>query len=118
MRSACNFSWSSTEMPMTYPSSIVSSPSGGAKPGGGACGMPPKLQVRRVPLGVGWSWRYRLGTIAGCFLEHERWAPNFGTCSHEQVDPTGKWKEYLQSLSRDGKSFVNLPCEGTVRGYL
>jgi hypothetical protein len=41
-----------------------------------------------------------------------------GTCPPGQVDPTGKWKEYLQSLSRDGKSFVNFPCEGTVRGYL
>ena len=41
-----------------------------------------------------------------------------GTCSPGQLDPTGKRKEYLLSLSRDGKSFVNLPCEGTVRGYL
>jgi hypothetical protein len=32
-----------------------------------------------------------------------------GTCSPGQVDPTGKWKEYWQSLSWDGKSFVNLP---------
>jgi hypothetical protein len=51
----------------------------------------------------------RLGAIEGCFLSHERWAPNVGTCSPGQVDPTGKWKEYLQSLSWDGKSFVNLP---------
>jgi hypothetical protein len=41
---------------MTSPSSVASLPSGGAKPGGGACGSPPKLQVRRVPLGVGCSW--------------------------------------------------------------
>jgi hypothetical protein len=41
-----------------------------------------------------------------------------GTCSPGQVDPTGKWEECLQSLSRDGKSFVNLPYEGTVWGYL
>jgi hypothetical protein len=41
-----------------------------------------------------------------------------GTCPPRQVDPTGNWKEYLQSLSSDGKSFVNFPCEGTVWGYL
>jgi hypothetical protein len=40
MRGARNFSWSLAEMPMTSPSSMVSSPSGGAKPGGGACGAP------------------------------------------------------------------------------
>jgi hypothetical protein len=57
MHRARNFSWSSAEMPMTSLSSIVSSPSGGAKPGGGACGAPSKLQVRTVPSGVGWSWR-------------------------------------------------------------
>jgi hypothetical protein len=38
---------------MTSPSSIASSPSGGMKPGGGACGTPPELQVCRMPLGVG-----------------------------------------------------------------
>jgi hypothetical protein len=32
-----------------------------------------------------------------------------GTCSPVQVDPTGKWKEYWQSLSWYGNSFVNLP---------
>jgi hypothetical protein len=32
-----------------------------------------------------------------------------GTCFTRQVDPTGKRKEYLQSLLWDGKSFVNLP---------
>jgi hypothetical protein len=42
---------------MTSLSYIASSPSGGAKPGGGACGSPPELQVRRVPSGVGYSWR-------------------------------------------------------------
>jgi hypothetical protein len=57
MRRARNCSYSSAEMPITSSSSIVSSPSGGAKPGGGACGTPPELQVRRVPSGVGWSWR-------------------------------------------------------------
>jgi hypothetical protein len=45
---------------MTSLSSVVSSPSGGAKPGGGACGSPPELQVRRVPSGVGCSWHYLL----------------------------------------------------------
>jgi hypothetical protein len=55
MRRARSCSWSSAEMSMTSPSSIGSSASIGAKPGGGACGTPPELQVRRVPSGVGWS---------------------------------------------------------------
>jgi hypothetical protein len=42
-------------MPITSSSSMVSSPSGGVKPGGGACGAPSELQVRTVPSGVGWS---------------------------------------------------------------
>jgi hypothetical protein len=33
-----------------------------------------------------------LGAIAGGFLLHERWAPNVGTCSPEQDDPTGERK--------------------------
>jgi hypothetical protein len=53
MRRARSFSWSSAEMPMTSPSSIVSSPFGGAKPGGGACGPPSELQVRRGAFGGG-----------------------------------------------------------------
>jgi hypothetical protein len=57
MRRACSCSCSSAEMSMTLPSSAASSPSGGAKPGGGACGSPPELQVRRVPSGVGCFWR-------------------------------------------------------------
>jgi hypothetical protein len=57
MCSAHSCSCSSAKTPMTSSSSVVSSPSGGAKPGGGACGSPPELQVRRVPSGVGCSWR-------------------------------------------------------------
>jgi hypothetical protein len=53
MRRACSFSWSLAEMPMTSPSSMVSSPSGGAKFSGGACGAPSELQVRTVSWGVG-----------------------------------------------------------------
>jgi hypothetical protein len=64
MPRARSFSWSSTEMPMTSSSSIASLPSGGEKPGGGACGTPPELQVRRVPSGVGWSWRCLLLTAS------------------------------------------------------
>jgi hypothetical protein len=56
-RSCC---YSSAETSMTSSSSIASSPSSGAKPGGGACGCPLELQVRRVPSGVGWSLRYLL----------------------------------------------------------
>jgi hypothetical protein len=55
MRRAHSFRWSSAEMPMTSPSSTVSSPSGGAEPGGGAWGASSELQVRTVPSGVGWS---------------------------------------------------------------
>jgi hypothetical protein len=58
MRRARSCSCSSAETLMTSPSSVASSPSSGAKPGGGACGSPPVLQVRRVPSGVGCSWRY------------------------------------------------------------
>jgi hypothetical protein len=52
---ARSFSWSSAEMPMISPSSMVSSPSGGAKPGGGDRGAPSEMQVRTVPSGVGLS---------------------------------------------------------------
>jgi hypothetical protein len=64
MRRALSCSWSSAEIPMTSPSSIASSPSSGAKPRGGTCGMPLELQVRRVPLGVGCSWRCLLLTAS------------------------------------------------------
>jgi hypothetical protein len=64
MRRARSFSWSLAEMSMTSPSSMVSSPSGGAKPGGGACGAPSELHVRIVPSGVGWSWCCLLLLIA------------------------------------------------------
>jgi hypothetical protein len=57
MRMAPSYSCSLAETPMTSSSSVASSPSGGAKPGGCACGCPPELQVCRVPLGVGWLWR-------------------------------------------------------------
>jgi hypothetical protein len=53
MRKARSCSYSSAEMPMTSPSSVASSPSSGAKPGGGSCGCPLELQVWRVPSGVG-----------------------------------------------------------------
>jgi hypothetical protein len=64
IRRAHNCSWSSADMPMTSSSSIASSPSVGAKPGGGACGTPPELQVHRVPSRVGWSWRCLLLTAS------------------------------------------------------
>jgi hypothetical protein len=56
MRKARSCSCSSAETLMTLPSSVASSPSSGAKPGGG-CGYPPELQVRRVRSGVGCSLR-------------------------------------------------------------
>jgi hypothetical protein len=57
MSKARSYSCSSTETSITSPSSVASSPSSGAKPGGGACGCPLELQVRRVPSGVGCSLR-------------------------------------------------------------
>jgi hypothetical protein len=60
MRRARSFSWSSAEMPMTSPSPMVSSPSGGVKPGGGDYGAPSELQVRTMPSRVGLSWHYLL----------------------------------------------------------
>jgi hypothetical protein len=60
MRRARSCSCSSAGMSMISPSSVASSPSIGAKPGGGSCGYPPELQVRRVPSGVGRSLRYLL----------------------------------------------------------
>jgi hypothetical protein len=53
MHKTRSFSWSLDKMLLTSPSSMVSSPSGGAKPGGGACGAPSELQVHTVPSGVG-----------------------------------------------------------------
>jgi hypothetical protein len=64
MRRARSFSWSSAEMPMTSPSSMVSSPSGGVKPGGGTWGTHLELQVRTVTSGVGLSWRALLLLMA------------------------------------------------------
>jgi hypothetical protein len=69
MRKAHNCSCSSTETPMTSSSSVASSPSGGAKPGGG-CGCPPELQVRRLPSGVGCSLRYLLLSVLS---SHASW---------------------------------------------
>jgi hypothetical protein len=48
-RRAHSCSCSSAETLMTSPSSVASSPYSGTKPGGGTCGCPPELQVRRVP---------------------------------------------------------------------
>jgi hypothetical protein len=38
--------------------------------------------------------------------------PTVGTCSPGQVDPRGKWKECLQSLTWDGNSSINLASQG------
>jgi hypothetical protein len=64
MRRARSCSYSSAETPVTSPSSVASLPSSGAKPGGGSCGCPPELQVRRLPSGVGWSLRCLLLTAS------------------------------------------------------
>jgi hypothetical protein len=49
---------------------VASSPSSGAKPGGG-CGCPPELQVRRVPSGVGCSLRCLL--LSASFSQASWW---------------------------------------------
>ena len=67
MRRAHSFSWFSAEMPMTSPSSMVSSPSGGAKSGGGAYGAPSELQVRTVPSEVGLSFALSLAVDSVIF---------------------------------------------------
>jgi hypothetical protein len=41
-----------------------------------------------------------------------------GTCLPGQDDQTEEWKVCLRGLARNAKSFVNLSCMGTVRGYL
>jgi hypothetical protein len=64
MRRAHSCSCSSAEMSMTSPSSVASSPSSGAKPGGGSCGYPPELQVQRVSSRVGWSLRCLLLSLS------------------------------------------------------
>jgi hypothetical protein len=43
-------------------------------------------------------------------------ATGVGTCSPGQVDPTGMWKEYRQSSSRDGNNFVDLASQGHCTG--
>jgi hypothetical protein len=78
MRRAHSCSYSSAETPMTSSSSVASSPSGGAKPGGGACGCPPELQVRRVPSGVGCSWSYLL--LRASSLQASWWCCLRGPC--------------------------------------
>jgi hypothetical protein len=42
--------------------------------------------------------------------------PNVGTCSPGQDDPTGKWKEYKQGLTRDGNCSINLASQGHYTG--
>jgi hypothetical protein len=84
MRKARSCSYSSAKTLMTSPSSVVSAPSGGAKPGGG-CGCPPELQVRRLPSGVGCSLRCLLlsasSSQASWWVVSTRALPFFSTSS-------------------------------------
>jgi hypothetical protein len=79
MRRARSFRWSSTEKSMTLSSSMVSLPSGGAKPGGGAYGACLELQVRTMPSGVGWSWRCLLLLTTSSSKASWGWCPR-GPC--------------------------------------
>jgi hypothetical protein len=50
------------------------------------------------------------------FSSHERWAPNVGTCSQLQGDPTGVSSDVNRVLAQDGKSSVNLASQGHCAG--
>jgi hypothetical protein len=50
------------------------------------------------------------------FLSHERWAPNVGTCSLLQGDPTGVCRDVNRVLAQDGNSSVNLASQGHCAG--
>jgi hypothetical protein len=155
MHRARSYSCSSAEMPMTSPSSAVSSPSGGAKPGGGACGSLPELQVCRVPSGVGCSWRClllralsseaswgvlfvralpffsassaafaassmdgatfelaRLGAITGDLFVARMVGAKCWYSLSRQVNPTGEWRECLQSSTGIDYSSVSQVSQG------
>jgi hypothetical protein len=45
-----------------------------------------------------------------------RWAPNVGTCSPVQVDPTGECSNANRVFARDGNSSVNLASQGHCSG--
>jgi hypothetical protein len=109
MRRARSFSWSSAEMMMTSPSSMVFSPSSGAKPGGGACGAPSELQVRTVPSGVGWSWRCLLLLIASSSKASWGWCPRGPCLSSPPVvlpSPRRQWMGQPSNLLSWGPSQV------------
>jgi hypothetical protein len=59
-----------------------------------------------------------LVAIAGCLFVARTVGANVGTCFPVQVDPTGKWRECLQSSTGDGNSSVNLASQGHCTGYL
>jgi hypothetical protein len=50
------------------------------------------------------------------FLLHEWWAPNVGTCSPMQIDPTGECINTNRDFARDGNSSVNLASQGHCVG--
>jgi hypothetical protein len=110
MRRARSCSCSSARMPMISPSSVASSPSGGAKPGGGSCGCPPELHVRREPSGVGWSLRYLLlsasSSQASWWVVFARALPFFSASSAA-----------FAASSTDGAAF-ELALLGAIAGVL
>jgi hypothetical protein len=110
MRRARSYSCSSAETPMTLSSSVASSPSGGAKPGGGACGCPPELQVRRVPSGVGCSWRYLL-------LRASSSQASWGVLSTRALPFFSASSTAFAALSTDGAAF-ELALLGAIAGGL
>jgi hypothetical protein len=95
---------------MTSSSSIASSPSGGAKPGGGACGSPSELHVRRVPSGVGCSWRYLLLTTSSS-------EASWGVLSARALPFFLASSAAFTASSMDGVAF-ELACLGAIAGCL
>jgi hypothetical protein len=110
MRRAHSYSCSSDETPMTSPSTVASSPSGGAKPGGGTCGCPLELQVRRVPSGVGCSLRCLL-------LRASSSQASWGVLSAGALPFFSASSAAYAASSTDGAAF-KLALLGTIAGGL
>jgi hypothetical protein len=73
-------------------------------------------EVRFVlPDGVGKRGAGDAGRGRGYMVEG-RWAPNVGTCSQLQGDPTRVNRDVNRVLTQDGNSSVNLASRGHCAG--
>jgi hypothetical protein len=72
-----------------------------------------RVLIELLPNIIPWEWSFPTAYRPSLKLNKQREkikeTNTVGTCSPGQVDPTGKWNEYLQSSTWDGKSFVDLP---------